>query len=95
MDAEPPRGRVAPGARQVVPVLGDEPEPGEADEHDRGQVEPARECDDSGEREGREPDVPLVNPAPEQVDADAEGVAVELEHRHRVAYRPERCADEG
>ena len=59
------------------------------------QVEPARECDDSGEREGREPGVPLVNPAPEQVDADAEGVAVELEHRHRVAYRPERCADEG
>jgi hypothetical protein len=36
-----------------------------------------------------------VDPAPEHVDAHAEGMAVELQHRHRVAYRPKRRVDEG
>ena len=76
-----------------MPVLGDEPEPDEPGEEDRPRSRPAPEREGGRPCEHGEPDVPLVHPAPEHVDAHAEGIAVELDHRHRVAYRRERRGD--
>src|SRR5262245_5401388 len=95
MKAEPPRGRVAPGRRQVAPVLDDEPEPGERHAPEGHQAEHADEGRYTAEPQDGEPEMPFVDPAAEHVDADPEWMVNESQHAYRVAYRPETCGSEG
>ena len=81
VQAEPPRRRVAPGRRQVAPVLDDEPEPGERHAAHGYQPEGADERGHGAQREDGEPEMPFVDPAPEHVHAQAKRMADELQHR--------------
>ena len=82
-----------------MPVLDDEPEPGERHAAHGYQPEGADERGHRAQREDGEPEMPFVDPAPEHVHAHAKRMADELsasvgaqrfDHPHTVAYRPEK-----
>jgi hypothetical protein len=85
VEPERPRGAVASRRDEVVPVLADEPDAGERPE-DRGELGfdlVGGRADSQGEQD-RGAQMPLVDPLAEQVQAGAEGMAVDADDRRHV-----------
>ena len=81
MQPDPPGGGIAPRGHDVLPVLGDEPDPERTrDGGNERQVPRVERNTHADEREDAEPELPFVDPPPEHEDARAEPMTVEANH---------------